>query len=291
MSPLDLVALIPLTQRTSGRAEIVIGLIDGPVALDHPDLAGATIRGISDPFSGECSLRESVACRHGTAVAGVLSARRDSTAPGICPDCVLLISPIFAETRPTGEDAPHASFEELAEAIVTCVQAGANVLNLSAFVPSSSGGESLVTEALDHAAHRGVITVAAAGNQGSVGSSVITRHPGVIPVAACDLQSRPLGESNLGASIGRRGLLAPGEGIAGLSSNGEVLAFGGTSAAVPFVTGTVALLWSEFPGASAAEIKYAVTHPGAARRHAIVPPLLNATSAHALLTETYPGKS
>ena len=39
---------------------------------------------------------------------------------------------------------------------------------------------------MNHAAHRGVITVAAAGNQGTVGSSAITRHPWVIPVAACD---------------------------------------------------------------------------------------------------------
>ena len=60
--------------------------------------------------------------------------------------------------------------------------------------------------------------VAAAGNQGTVGSSVITRHPWVIPVIACDLQGRPTTESNLGSSIGRRGLAAPGENIASLGT-------------------------------------------------------------------------
>ena len=35
---LELVGLSPLMARTSGTPEIPIGLIDGPVRLDHPDL-------------------------------------------------------------------------------------------------------------------------------------------------------------------------------------------------------------------------------------------------------------
>ena len=89
---------------------------------------------------------------------------------------------------------------------------GARVINLSsALVRPSPKGESKLNEAFNHAAQRGVITVAAAGNQGAVGSSAITRHPWVIPVAACDTQGRPLNESNLGSSIGRRGLGGPGD--------------------------------------------------------------------------------
>ena len=38
MNPLDLVKLSQLMQLTSGKPEVVIGLIDGPVAVDHPDL-------------------------------------------------------------------------------------------------------------------------------------------------------------------------------------------------------------------------------------------------------------
>ena len=40
----------------------------------------------------------------------------------------------------------------------------------------------------------------------------------LIPVAACDLQGRPLNESNLGSSIGRRGLMAPGVAITSLGT-------------------------------------------------------------------------
>lgn len=49
---LGLVNLPALMARTSGAPEIAIGLIDGPVTLDHPDLAGAAIR----PLSGKGSV-------------------------------------------------------------------------------------------------------------------------------------------------------------------------------------------------------------------------------------------
>jgi hypothetical protein len=44
MGPLDLVRLTPLIDRTSGRPEISVGLIDGPVLLTHPELASENIR-------------------------------------------------------------------------------------------------------------------------------------------------------------------------------------------------------------------------------------------------------
>ena len=98
---------------------------------------------------------------------------------------------------------PSATPEELATAIIDSVNAGARVINLSsALIESSPKGEIKLEDALNYAAHRGTITVAAAGNQGMVGSSAITRHPWVIPVAACDAQGRPLPETNLGSSSG-----------------------------------------------------------------------------------------
>ena len=39
MSPLDLVNLTPLMELTSGRSEVAIGMVDGPVAVSHPDFA------------------------------------------------------------------------------------------------------------------------------------------------------------------------------------------------------------------------------------------------------------
>jgi subtilisin family serine protease len=277
MTPFQLIRLAPLMERTSGRPEIVIGLIDGPVLMHHPELESQHIREIAGNGSGTCNQADSAACLHGTFVAGILSAMRESTAPAICPNCTLLVRPIFAETKATNGEMPSATPGELAQAILDCLEAKARVLNVSAAIAQPAiKSERALEEALGQAARSGVIVIAAAGNQGTLGSTAITRHSWVIPVVAYDQQGRPMNHSNLGSSIGRRGLGAPGDRITSLGTEGKPLTLGGTSAAAPFVTGTIALLWSEFPHASAADVKLAVTQSYSGRRNTVVPPLLDA---------------
>ncbi|SFM77388.1 S8 family peptidase [Nitrosomonas communis] len=284
MSPLDLVKLALLLDRTRGRHEVRIGLIDGPVAMSHSELACLHMREIGGNGSGRCTQTDSAACTHGTFVAGILSAKRGSSAPAICPDCTLLLRPIFSEETSGQEDMPSAKPQELAAAIIECIAAGAHCINLSlALAQLSSRGERELDLALNHATQRGVMIVAAAGNQGMLGSSAITRHPWVIPVVACNLQGRPLNESNLGNSIDKCGLCAPGDAITSLNAAGQFLTLSGTSVAVPFVTGTIALLWSVFPAASAAQIKLAITQASLPRRASVVPPLLDAEAAYQIL--------
>jgi len=268
---------------TSGRPEVVIGLVDGPVVTGHPDLPRDKIREIPGRLSGTCVRTNSLACAHGTFVAGILLANRTSAAPAICPDCTLLVRPIFSENP--GELIPSATPEELASAIIECIDAGARLVNLSAALAQvpSARGERTLGEALDHAAARGVIVIAAAGNYGAVGSTIITRHACVIAVIACDDGGRPLNQSNFGKSIGRRGLRAPGEGITSLSTDGNTVPSGGSSVAAPFVTGAIALVWSEFPDASVGEIRLAVAHAHAGRRPTVVPALLNAWAIYAAM--------
>lgn len=131
---------------------------------------------------------------------------------------------------------------------------------------------------------RDVLEIVADGDMNrdhdTVGSSAITRHPWVIPVVACDLVGRPIGYSNLGSSIGRRGLSAPGDNVTSLGTNGKPLTLGGTSAAAPFVTGAVALLCSLLPSTDLAEVKLAVIQASAPHRATVVPPLLNAWMAY-----------
>lgn len=281
---LDLVNLRPLMELSKGRVETIIGLIDGPVAIGHPDLQSAIIREIPGKLAGTCAAAQSLSCLHGTLVAGVLIAKRESDAPAICPECTLLVRPIFSELSAASAEIPSASPLELAEALVDCVSHGANIINLSASLARPSARDaSRVAEALDYCGNRGVIVVAAAGNQGTVGGSCITRHPCVIPVVACDLRGQPISYSNLGNSIGRHGLRAPGAGVVSLGVDGSPRAFGGTSAAAPFVTGTLALLCSIFPNASRSEIESAVLGGLRARRSAIVPALLDADSAYRTL--------
>jgi subtilisin family serine protease len=284
MDPLSLVKLTALMERTSGSSEVKIGLIDGPVVTQHPDLAGEHLREIPGNNGTTCVQASSTACLHGTFVAGILSAKRNSPAPAICPNCTLLVRPIFSEVTSGREHMPSATPKELAAAIIECIDAGARVINLSlALAQASIKGEQSLEDALNQAVRRGVIVVVAAGNQGTIGSSAITRHPWVIPVVACDLRGRPMNESNLGSSIGRRGLRAPGEGITSLGAEGQSLTLGGTSVAVPFVTGATALLWSAFRSATGAHIKLAITQASAPRRGSVVPPLLDAAAAYNIL--------
>src|SRR5215831_5492820 len=164
MTPLDLVMLTPLISRTGGRTEVKIGLIDGPVSLDHPELARANVYAIRGNRSVACTQETSAACFHGTFVAGILCARRGSVAPAICPNCTLLVRPIFAETTAADGEMPSATPEELAQAILDCIDAGARVLNISAALAQPSmKNERTLEEALSQAARRGVVVVAAAG--------------------------------------------------------------------------------------------------------------------------------
>jgi subtilisin family serine protease len=280
MNHLDLVKLTALMEHTSGRPEIVVGLLDGPVVTNHPDLASDHIREISGNRQGICTQTDSVACMHGSFVAGILCGKRNSYAPAVCPGCTLLIHPVFVEAPSGREQIPSTTPEDLASAIIESIRAGAHVLNLSlALVHSSAKGQHELEMALDYTLKRGVIVVAAAGNQRIIGSSSITRHPWVIPVVAYNLQGRPMAQSNLGHSIGRYGLGAPGDNVTSLGVNGNSLTLGGTSVAVPFVTGAIALLWSAFPTATAAEVKFAITQTSRGRA-TVVPPLLDAWAAY-----------
>lgn len=275
-STLDLVNLSPLMALGSGIPEVVIGLIDGPVAVNHPDLVDATWRTIGDQTEAPGFARQ-----HGTFVAGILAAKRGSAAPAICPGCTFLIRPVFAAGTST-------SPKDLAKAISDCIEAGARILNISAaIVRSEPRAETCLKDSLHIAAKRGALVVSAAGNQSALGGTSITGSLWVIPVSACDRHGRPLTQSNLGISIGKRGLLAPGAGIKSIGATGGLMTGDGTSAAAPFVAGTIALLWSLFPGASGIRIKQALTRAEGHRRNSVVPPLLNAWDAYQALAGRY----
>ncbi len=163
MTPVELVKLAALMERTSGRAEIKVGLIDGPVLLDHPGLDAARCQELSGALGSRCVRASSLACAHGTFVAGILFGKRGSAAPAICPGCTLLLRPIFAEGHSASERPPEATHRDLAAAITDCVNAGAHAVNLSlALAWPSARGRREVEAALDYAARQGVLVVAAA---------------------------------------------------------------------------------------------------------------------------------
>jgi len=288
MTTFDLVGLTPLMERTTGCPDITIALIDGPVAFEHPDLASQQIREITASRPAACANRDSAACNHGTFMAGMLAGKRGSVSPAICPGCTFLSRPIFPETPVRNGERPSATPEELAAAIVDSVRGGARILNLGVnLTQPSRRGDASLTEALSFASSRGSIPVSAAANQGMEADSVLTRHPWVLPVVASDNGGRPIQESQLSTMVGRHGVSAPGEGITSLGANGKPLTMTGTSAATGFVTGAMALLWSELPTLRASDLRFALMNPFLQRRASVVPPMLNAWAAYQALSGMY----
>lgn len=168
---------------------------------------------------------------------------------------------------------------ELADALVELADAGARIVNMSLSLATGISMEHrAVQDALDYVAAHGVIVVAAAGNEGAINSTVVTRHRSVLPVVAYNLQGRPWQISNIGRSIGQRGIGVVVDGLMSLGAHGMLRPFGGTSAAAAVVTGAVALILSELPKTTPEELISAMK--GApSRRTSVVPPLMNAWRA------------
>ena len=78
---------------------------------------------------------------------------------------------------------------------------------------------------------------------------------------------------------------APGDAIESLAGGGGTQKLTGTSVAAPFVSGAIALLLSDFPRATGAAVRAAVSQ--STRRRTIVPPLLDAWVAYQALGGTY----
>jgi subtilisin family serine protease len=282
----DFVSLGPLMRRSTGRADVVVALVDGPVEVGVAELQASSIRSITGGPASECAVASSAACEHGTFVASILVGRRGSVAPAICPDCPLLVRPIFVEASP--RRGVSATAEDLTEAIAECVRAGARVINVSAsLTPSTVRAQRNLAAALDTAARRGALVVAASGNEGVIGSTALTNHPWVVPVVAFGRDRRPLPDANLGRGIGRRGVGAPGQSVTALGPDGRPRIYSGSSAAAPFVTGALALCMALLEGIDGPTLRRRIGKPLAARQ-TIVPPVFDAWNTYTRLAEADP---
>lgn len=266
-----------LKARTAGNPAVRVGLVDGSVESSLSAFNSSHIEVVGGHDRPRCNDPEDLACIHGTFVAAILCSARDSGAPAICPGCTLLVRPIFTDRAAVDGADP----DDLASAIIETVRAGAQIINISGAIHRLWTTSDL-RDALDFAARSGVIVVTAAGNQGSVTSSLLTRHPAVLPVAACDRAGRPWPGSNLGLSIGRMGWSSYGDRVISLMPDGTLRARSGTSVATPLVTGALALLWSEHPELTAPDLRYRIRRALPVQT-SIVPPVFDAEAAHRAL--------
>ena len=140
------------------------------------------------------------------------------------------------------------TISDIAEAIRFAADNGADVINMSL---GGGGASNLMEEAIDYAYEKGVVVVAAAGNENTNSSSYPARYPKVISVSALDIESVKAPYSNYGAGVdisgpgGSKEALVLQETIDPSSGEGVFAGFQGTSMASPHVAGVAALIKAE----------------------------------------------
>jgi subtilase family protein/cyclic patellamide precursor peptide PatG len=237
----------------SGESQaLAVAVIDGP--YDHFALSDVLARQPIDLRKGSCGAVPDGGCTHGTFIMGMLGARHDALIPGLCPECVLMHVPLFDD-----DHAPSATICQLAHALELATEAGARLINLSLAILGDTTSDSYeLRTALDHAERKGVVIVAAAGNQGQRASGQLLSHSSIIPVAAVDAAQRLLLDSNFGPVISRRGVAALGHEVRGYAPGCELITMSGSSVAAALVTGTIASVWSRWPQEDGVTIRAAV---------------------------------
>lgn len=206
---------------------------------------------------------------HGTHVAGIIAAERNN---GIGMNGVANNVAIMSiRAVPNGDEYD----KDIARGIRYAVDNGAKVINGS-FGKSFSPNAQWVYDAIAYAAEKDVLFVHAAGNDGAdlddpsnpnFPNDQINNGPemsdNVITVGALD----PNYGSELLASYSNYGkinvdIFAPGTDIYSTFPNNEYEYSPGTSMAAPAVAGVAALLFSQYPDLSAAQVKAIILRSG-----------------------------
>jgi subtilisin family serine protease len=205
---------------------VMIAVIDTAIEAAHPELVN-TIAGIFDAVGDGPSPAEP----HGTQIAGILAAH--SELKGVAPKAKLLSVRAFRG----GKKSPAQSTSlQLLKGIDWAFDAGAKVMNMSFTGPM----DPLLERIIKAAAEKGVIFIAAAGNNGPKGAPVYpAAYPEVIAVTATDDKDKLYSKANRGDYIS---VAAPGVDIIAPALKGSYELSSGTSMAAAHVSGVVALL-------------------------------------------------
>ena len=201
-------------------------------------------REVADDSADESEISKAM---HGTIMASIIGGSNEML-PGVAPEVS------FIDIKVLNDQARGDGFT-IAKGIVTAVDMGADIINLSL---AGTGDDMAVQAAVQYAIDNGVTLVAASGNDGMDQAAYPARYPGVIAVGATDALGQHPDFSNTGQEID---MAAPGYGVFAALGEGLVVKTDGTSAAAAFVTGSIAGLMSQeslpAPAATGLVIAYA----------------------------------
>ena len=219
----------------SGTATLAI--LDTGVDASHPDLAGKVLPGYS-AFAGSDPLTDPNG--HGTEMAGITVAATDNQlgVAGVAYSGVSILPVQVLDSTGVGQDS------DIVNGVIWATDNGANVV----LMPFSNGGFSqTLQDAVSYAWSKGVVLVAATGNDSSSSATYPAGDTDVVGVSATDQNDALWSGSNYGADTF---IAAPGVDVPTTEAGGAYITITGTSASSAMVAGVVAFERAMDPAAS-----------------------------------------
>ncbi|MDR0221228.1 MAG: S8 family serine peptidase, partial [Lachnospiraceae bacterium] len=241
--------------QTSAGAGVTVAVIDSGIAKNHPDLKGnidAALNACEFAINGSEDNHG-----HGTHVAGIIAAVANNNrgVAGIAPGAKIVSIKAFdyqwyRVDEWTARLGHIGTTADIVRAVNMAVSRKADVINMSHSAESRSP-DLAYQEAVGAAIAKGIVVVAAAGNDGTTLSATAAakvypaQFAAVIAVSAATRADGIAADSNRGAGVITLG--APGEDILSTYLNSGYAYMSGTSMASPVVAGAVALVLGAAP--------------------------------------------
>ena len=236
---------------------VTIAVIGGPVDTSNPALKGANITDKS-----RCTIQDSPeGVRHSTDMAIILV----SPISGVAPDATLYNYQAFTgSTTSNGScDSNGGRLNTVAALINQAVEDGAQFISVSQSVNESTNE---LKWAITNAITRGVIIVAAAGNEALPDDiTALGRYSGVVGVSAINSDGTFASYSNWGDGVVTAAFGGPYTTYD--VNTGEPVTVHGTSISTPLVAGMLALARQKWPDATANQILQLLVHTGLNPNH------------------------
>jgi membrane-anchored mycosin MYCP len=240
-------------ETTRGKGQ-TIAIIDTGIGRGPAEFSGAVVGGADFSGVGASDGRSPVGAvdaNHGSWVASLAAAR--GTGPGTGMIGVAPEADLLSLSLSFGAGAATPFVTQVADAVRWAVDHGADVINLS-FTTNTLDWDPSWDSAFLYAFEHDVVIVVAAGNRGTgtdrVGAPATI--PGVLTVAGVDRTGTASVEaSTQGITIG---ISAPSEQLLGVSADGQLVLWDGTSGAAPIVAGVAALVRAAHPDLDAANV-------------------------------------
>jgi type VII secretion-associated serine protease mycosin len=233
----------PEAHQISRGEGVTVAVVDTGVSADQPDLSGNVLPGTNEyrGFSGDGRQDDD---GHGTSMANIIAAHGRGPMTG-----ALGIAPA-AKILPVRDAAGGDAFPpDVRQSISWAVGRGAEVVCVAAVGGPGDAWTATLTEA--YAAD--VVVVAAAGNRTAGGTAVgwPAAYPGVVAAGGIDESGRHAALSVTGPEVV---LSAPAVDIVTAGLHQRYVRVDGTSAAAAIIAGAAALVRSQHPQLSAAEV-------------------------------------